>query len=157
METVACKTCFLELKDSGLNIVILKLKGQALTLAGLASTLTDSNDPSFFLCRVFVGRHLSSLGPEWASLRSNFFPNAAFPTPFYDSCIVSVTLASFLLNVHLNGKHIAVSGNRTRVPYSQSRQYVFHSNGSVSSSLSLFVYSNNLTFVAKRRVSFRSY
>ena len=67
METVARKTCFLQLKDGGLNLVNLKLKGQALELAGLASTRSDSNDPSFFLCRLFVGRRLSSLGPEWAS------------------------------------------------------------------------------------------
>ena len=37
-----------------------------------------------------------------------------------------------------------------------ARKYVFHSNGSVCSSLSLCVYSNYLIFVAKRRVSFVS-
>ena len=53
METVARETCFLHLKDGGLNLVNLKLKGHGLKFAGFASILSDSNDPSFFLCMCF--------------------------------------------------------------------------------------------------------
>jgi len=44
-------------------------------------------DSSFFLCKYFVGRRLSRLGPEWALLRDNSAPSALFPYSFYDSCL----------------------------------------------------------------------
>ena len=45
--------------------------GSIPTLAGLAGTLDSPGDSSFFLCKYFVGRRLSSLRPCWFFLRDN--------------------------------------------------------------------------------------
>ena len=45
--------------------------GSIPTLAGLAGTLDSPRDSSFFLCKYFVGRRLSSLRPCWFFLRDN--------------------------------------------------------------------------------------
>lgn len=86
METVACSTCYLKIKDGGISLLNLGLKCQALRVAGMISVINDVLDSSFYLCRFYVGRRLSSLRPEWLSLSSNLIPNAVLPTSFYSDC-----------------------------------------------------------------------
>ena len=83
METVARSTCYLKIKDGGISLLNL---GQALRVAGMISVINDVLDSSFYLCRFYVGRRLSSLRPEWRSLSSNLIPNAVLPTSFYSDC-----------------------------------------------------------------------
>ena len=87
METVSRNTCFLKLKFGGVNLDNLVLKAQALRLAGMASVLNSPDDSSFFLCKYFLGRRLSSMRSEWSSLRDNSSPSASSPTPFYEDCL----------------------------------------------------------------------
>ena len=51
METVARSTCYLKVKDGGINLLNLGLKCQALRVAGMTSVLKDLLDSSFYLCR----------------------------------------------------------------------------------------------------------
>ena len=53
----------------------------------MASVLNSPDDSSFFLCKYFLGRCLSSLRSEWSSLRDNSSPSASSPTPFYEACL----------------------------------------------------------------------
>lgn len=87
METVSRNTCSLNVKVGGLGICNLKLKCQALLLSLVISTISKPDDSSFFLCKYFIGCHLSSMRAEWAELRDISSPSSAFPTPFYDSCL----------------------------------------------------------------------
>ena len=64
MATVARNTSYLKVKDGGINLLNLSLKCQALGVAGMISTLKDLLDSSFFLCRFYVGRRLSTLRLE---------------------------------------------------------------------------------------------
>ena len=66
METVSPNTCLLPVKDGGVNLTNLKLKCQALKLAGMISTLNTCDDSSFFICEYCFGSRMSSRGPEWA-------------------------------------------------------------------------------------------
>jgi len=61
METVAPSTCYLKVKDGGINILNLGLKCQALRVAGMILAINDVLDSSFYLCRFYVGRRLSTL------------------------------------------------------------------------------------------------
>ena len=54
METVARSTCYLKVKDGGINLLNLKLKRQKLRVAGMISTLANLFDSSFYLCRFYV-------------------------------------------------------------------------------------------------------
>ena len=87
METVARNTCYLKVKDGGINLLNLRMKCQALRVAGMISILANLSDSSFYLCRFYVGRRLSTLRPEWRSLTSNLVPNAVLPSKFYSDCI----------------------------------------------------------------------
>ena len=53
----------------------------------MASTLDSPEDPSFFLCKYFVGRRCCFLRPVWLFLRDNSAPSAIFPTAFYEACL----------------------------------------------------------------------
>ena len=64
METFAHNTCYLKVKNGGINLVNLKLKCEALRVTGMISTLNNLFDSSFYLCRFFVGRCLSTLRSE---------------------------------------------------------------------------------------------
>ena len=87
METISRNTCSLDVKVGGLSICNLQLKCQALLLSLIVSTISNSDDSSFFLCKYFIGRRLSSMRVEWAGLRDVSSPSSASPTPFYDSCL----------------------------------------------------------------------
>ena len=91
METVARNSCYFKVKEGDLNLVNLKLKAQSLRLAGMVATLMDENDSSLYLCRLFVGRCMSTLRREWRSSRSNLFPNASSPTLFYEAFLEVLT------------------------------------------------------------------
>ena len=54
METVAHSTCYLKVKDGGINLLNLKLKCQALRVAGMISTLANLFDFNCYLCRFYV-------------------------------------------------------------------------------------------------------
>ena len=69
METVSRNTCSLDVKVGGLGICNLKLKCQALLLSLIVSTILYPDDSSYFLCKYFIGRRLSSMRVEWAGLR----------------------------------------------------------------------------------------
>ena len=86
-ETVSRNTCFLHQSAGGLGICNLALKCDALRLSCMISTVSSSEDSSFFLCKYFVGRRLASARAEWAGLRDSSTPNASHPTPFYDVCL----------------------------------------------------------------------
>ena len=73
--------------DGGINLINIKLKAQALCLAGMVSIINSPCDSSFFSCTYFAGRLLSSLRPTWAHLRDNSSPSAALPSLFYRSCL----------------------------------------------------------------------
>ena len=105
METVARNICHLKVKDGGINLLNLRLKCSALRVAGMISTLVDLTDSSFYLCRFFVGRRLSTLHLEWRPLLSNLVPNAALPTKFYSEC-VSVLSSLRLSDEELNSKNL---------------------------------------------------
>ena len=92
IETIARNTCYLGLKAGGVGIINLKLKCQALQLAGMVSILDTPVDSSFFLSKYFIGRRLSSLRPQWSHLRDNLSPSAAFPTSFYTACLDTLSL-----------------------------------------------------------------
>ena len=103
METVSRSTCYLKVRNGGINLVNLKLKCQALGVAGMISTLNNLFDSSFYLCRFYVGRRLSTLRSEWRSLASNLIPNAVLPSNFYSDCI-SVLSSVRLPDDNLNSK-----------------------------------------------------
>ena len=103
METVARNTCYLKVKDGGINLLNFRMKCQALRVAGMISTLVNLSDSSFYLCRFYVGRRLSTLRPEWRSLTSNLIPNAVMPSKFYSDCI-SVLSSLRLTDENLNSK-----------------------------------------------------
>ena len=96
-------TCYLKVRNGGINLVNLKLKCQALRVAGMISTLNNLFDFSFYLCRFYVGRRLSTLRTEWRSLASNLIPNAVLPSNFYSDCI-SVLRSVRLSDDNLNSK-----------------------------------------------------
>ena len=87
METVSRNTCYLKILDGGINLINFKLKAQALCLAGMVSIINSPCDSSFFFCKYFAGRLMSSLRPMWAHLRDNSSPSAALPSLFYRSCL----------------------------------------------------------------------
>ena len=103
METVSRNTCYLKVRNGGINLVNLKLKCQALGVAGMISTLNNLFDSSFYLCRFYVGRRLSTLRSEWRSLASNLIPNAVLPSNFYSDCI-SVLSSVRLPDDNINSK-----------------------------------------------------
>ena len=101
METVAHNTCYLRVKNGGINLLNLRLKCQALRVVGMISTLANLFDSSFYLCRFYVSRRLSTLRSECRSLASNLIPNAVLPSKFYLDRITvlsSVRLADDNLN-----------------------------------------------------------
>ena len=69
METVSRNTCYLKILDGGINLINFKLKAEALCLAGMVSIINSPCDSSFFFCKYFAGRLMSSLRPTWAHLR----------------------------------------------------------------------------------------
>ena len=87
METVARNTCYLKIKDGGINLFNLRLKCSALRVAGMISTLVNLTDSSFYLCRFYVGRCLSNLRSEWRLFASNLVLNTVSPTKFYSECV----------------------------------------------------------------------
>ena len=91
METVSRNTCYLKILDGATNLINFKLKAQALYLARTVSLSNSPCDSSFFLCKYFAGRLMSSLRPTWAHLRDNSSPSAALPSPFYRSCLVTLS------------------------------------------------------------------
>lgn len=64
MENVARNTCNLKVNDGGINLLNLRMKRQALRVAGMLSTLAILSGSSFYLCRFYVGRRLSTLRSE---------------------------------------------------------------------------------------------
>lgn len=86
MENVARNACYLKVKDGGINLLNLRMKCQALRVAGMISTLANLSDSSFYLCRFYAGRRLSTLRSEWRSLASNLIPNAVLPCKFSSDC-----------------------------------------------------------------------
>ena len=91
METVSRATCFLKSKFGGISICNLLLKSLALMLASLVAIIDSSEDSGFFLCKYFVGRHVSTLRSFWGYLRDNSSPSTALPAPFYASCLKTLT------------------------------------------------------------------
>ena len=91
METVSRNTRYLKILDGGTNLINFKLKAQALCLARTVSISNSPCDSSFFLCKYFAGRLMSSLRPTWAHLRDNSSPSAALPSLFYRSCLVTLS------------------------------------------------------------------
>ena len=65
MESVARNTCYLKVKDGGINLLNLRMKCQVLRVAGMISILANLSDSSFYLCTFYVGRRLSTLRPGW--------------------------------------------------------------------------------------------
>ena len=92
METVSCATCFLKPAFCGIGVCNLLLKADALMLGSLVMIINSDEDRSFFLCKYFVGRRLSTSGPHWKYLRDNSSPSAALPTPFDASCLKTLAL-----------------------------------------------------------------
>ena len=90
METVSRNTCYLKILDDGTNLINFKSKAQALCLARTVSISNSPCDSSFFLCKYFAGRLMSSLRPAWAHLRDISSPSAALPSLFYHSCLVTL-------------------------------------------------------------------
>ena len=82
METVSRNTCSLKLKFEGVNLDNLVSKAQALRLAGMASVLNSPDDSSFFLCKYFLGRRLSSLRPNGLPYGITLFPVLLLQLPF---------------------------------------------------------------------------
>ena len=105
METLARNTCHLKVKDGGIGLLNLRLKCSALRVAGMISTLVNLTNSSFYLCRFYVGRHLSTLRSEWLPLASNLVPNAVSPSKFYSEC-VSVLSSLRLGDEDLNSKNL---------------------------------------------------
>lgn len=87
IKPVSRNTCSLHSSVGGLSICNLSLKCQALRLSLLVTTISNFDDSSFFLCKYFVGHRLASMRAEWAWLRDMSTLSAAFPTPFYHSCL----------------------------------------------------------------------
>ena len=104
IETVSRQTFFLPVKLGGCNLCNLKLKCDSLRVASMVSTVDSPDDNSFYLCKYFVGRRLSSLPPQWSTLRDNLTPSAISVTPFYESCLSVLSL--FDDNVDLRAKKI---------------------------------------------------
>ena len=90
IETVGRNTCYLSGLSGRLGIVNLESKARTLQIMLNVSTLGLSQDPSFFLCRYFLGNHLSSLRHEWCLLWDNLRPNASFLTDFYGRCFSDI-------------------------------------------------------------------
>ena len=65
MKTVARNTCHLQVKDGGISLLNLRLKCSALRVAGVISTLVNLTDSSFYLCRFYGCRRLSTLRSQW--------------------------------------------------------------------------------------------
>ena len=87
MEKVSRNTCYLKIMDGDINLMNFKLQAQALRLAGMVSIINSPCDSSFFLCKFFAGRIISSLRPMWAHLRDSSSPSAASPSLFYHPCL----------------------------------------------------------------------
>ena len=87
IETVSRRSCCLSLKNGVLNVCDLRLKCEALRLTATIATVDNADDSSFFLCKYFIGRRLSSLRPQWAGLRDVAAPCAALPTAFYENVL----------------------------------------------------------------------
>ena len=87
LETVARKSIICSLDQGGLGLIDFRSKGDAMRLASLVKSLSDSEFKCFYLTRYFCGSRLASLRPEWAALRDNRTPSAALPTKFYVNVI----------------------------------------------------------------------
>ncbi len=92
IETVSRATCFLKPSSDGFGLCNLTLKCDALMLSALVTVVDCSDDSSFFLCKYFVGRRLSTLRPQWRHLKDNSTPSATSLTPYYTSCLETLTL-----------------------------------------------------------------
>ena len=92
IETVSRATCFLKPEFGGINICNLILRSDALMLASLVTMVGSPEDNSFFLCKYFIGRRLSTLRIMWKHLGYNLSPSAASLTPFYASCLKTLAL-----------------------------------------------------------------
>ena len=108
IETVSRNTCCLPDLSGGLNVANLEYKCIALRLSSIFATINLQGDPSYFLCKYFVGPTLAPLRPEWRCLRDNLSPSASGPTFFYSKCIsLMPTLDSlFTSNLPLSAKQI---------------------------------------------------
>lgn len=87
IETVSRNTCFLLPTSGGLNVSSLELKCAALCISSIASTISQMEDLSYFLCKYFIGHRLAAFQSGWRSLRDNLSPNAALPCCFYESLL----------------------------------------------------------------------
>ena len=87
IETVSRKTCCLPLKMGGLGICSLDLKCRALRLACALTIINSPTDSSSFLCRYFIGRHISLMHGRWRYLRDIRAPSANTPTRFYQDTL----------------------------------------------------------------------
>ena len=91
IETVSRKTCHLPMKAGGINICNLRFKCDALRLASAITTINSPDDSSFFLCKYFLGRRLSTIRDQWSWLRDNSAPSAVSPTCFYGVCLQTLS------------------------------------------------------------------
>ena len=108
IETVSRNTCFLPHASGGLNVSSLELKCTALRVSSVVSTISQSEDSSFFLCKYFIGHRLAGFRSEWRSLRDNLSPSAATPSCLYGSFLVDLGKVASLVkgNVVLSAKNI---------------------------------------------------
>ena len=108
IKTVSRNICYLPLTKGGLNFSNLELKCIALRVSSAILALDQTDDPSFFLCKYFIGSRLATIRPEWRSLRDNLSPNAAALSRFYEHILSDLKDLFALLstNVTLSTRNI---------------------------------------------------
>ena len=81
----------------------------------MVSTIENTDDKSFFLCKYFAGWHLARLSSQWLALRDNSLPSSFEPTTFYSSCL-DVMSRLDLATTPLSSKAIYLTLNKDQSP-----------------------------------------
>ena len=69
LEPVAQRSIVCSLDQGGLGLIDFWSKGQALRLSSFVKSLSDPSFKCFYLVRYFCGSRLSTLRPEWSTVR----------------------------------------------------------------------------------------
>ena len=106
MEPVARKSIVCSLDRGGLGLSDFESKGEALRLSSFVKSFSNPSFKCFHLVRYFCGSRLSSLRPEWSTLRDFSLPNAASPSKFYTRMIDLVKSYNFPTSFAFDSKSI---------------------------------------------------
>ena len=123
IQPVSRSTCYCKITEGGLGLISFSLKCDSLRVSTLVSTIEDTDDKSFFLCKYFAGWHLARISSQWLALRDNSLPSSFEPTTFYSSCL-DIMSGLDLAAIPLSSKAIYLTLNKDKSPHPSWTPYL---------------------------------